>query len=101
MKFLKQFTILVASIVALVLIIALFVEKNYDVSRSVIIKKEKSEVFNYVKALENHESFSIWQQKDPNIVQTFTGESGEVGSLYTWSSEIGRCWIGRTGNHIY
>ncbi len=88
MKFLKQISILVVSILALVLIIALFVEKEYDINRSIIIKKSNSEVFNFVKSLENHETFSVWQKKDPNIVQTFTGASGEVGSIYTWSSEM-------------
>lgn len=88
MKFLKQISILIVSIIALVLIIALFVEKEYDINRSIIVKKSQSEVFNFVKPLENLDKFAVWQKKDPNIIQSFIGEPGEIGSIYTWSSKL-------------
>ena len=88
MKFLKQLFILIVSIIALVLLIALFVEKEYDINRSIIVNKSQSEVFSFVKPLENSGKFAVWQKKDPNIKQTYSGESGKVGSTYTWSSKI-------------
>lgn len=87
MKFLKQISILIVSLIVLVLIIALFVEKEYDVNRSVNISKSNSEVFDYVKNLRNLDNYAVWQKKDPNVIQTYAGTDGEVGSKYTWASD--------------
>ena len=73
--------------ITLVLIIALFVEKGYDIKRKINISKRNSEIFNYVKNLRNLENYAVWQKKDPNIIQTYSGIDGEVGSKYTWTSE--------------
>ncbi len=51
-KFLKYFLIVLASILGIILIAALFVKKNYSVERSVTINLPKQEVFSYVKVPE-------------------------------------------------
>jgi hypothetical protein len=82
--FIILFTIL--GLLALVLIIALFVQKEYAVERSINIKKAKSEVFDYIKHLKNQDHFSKWGKMDPNMKKEFRGEDGTVGFVSAWES---------------
>jgi hypothetical protein len=49
MKIVKKILIVLAIIIAIPLIIALFVKKDYAVQREVTIDKPKQEVFDYIK----------------------------------------------------
>lgn len=87
MKFVKQLIILILALISIVLVVALFVSNDFRVTRSVEIEREQSDVFDYVRYLENHENFSVWSQIDPDITQTYTGPEGNVGSVYSWDSK--------------
>lgn len=88
MKFVKQFLILIVALVSIVLIVALFVKKDFHVSRSVEIERSSQDIYDYLRYLENHESFAVWTMKDPNIKKSYSGSEGNVGSIYKWSSEM-------------
>jgi hypothetical protein len=79
--------IVIAAIVALFLITALFVKKEYSIHREIIINKPKGVVFNYIKFLRNQENFSKWVMQDPNMKKVLTGTDGTVGFVYAWESE--------------
>jgi hypothetical protein len=66
-------------IIALILIAAAFMKKEYSISASIIIDKPQVEVFNYIKFLKNQEKYSKWVMADPNVMMTYTGKDGEVG----------------------
>ncbi len=85
MKVLKKIVIVLAAIVVLLLVIALFVDKKYEVKREVVINKPRAEVFNYVKHIKNQDRYSVWNMADPNKKQTFTGEDGTVGFKNYWN----------------
>lgn len=87
MKIFKIVLILVGLLISTPLIIALFVPKTVEVSREVIISKNRVEVFQYVKILKNQLEYSKWQKMDPNQKITFTGTDGTVGFVYAWDSE--------------
>lgn len=87
MKTLKIILIVVAVIIAVPLIIALFVKKNYTVEREVVINKPKQEVFNYIKYLKNQDNYSKWATMDPNMKKTYTGTDGTLGFISAWESE--------------
>lgn len=53
--------------VAILLFVALFVKKDYSVTRETEISKPKQIVFNYIKFLRNQDNFSKWASMDPNI----------------------------------
>ena len=53
MKILKKILILIVAVIALALITALFVKKEYAVEREVVINKPKAEVFEYVNKNKN------------------------------------------------
>ena len=88
MKFLKKIFVLLITLVGFVLIIALFVKKDYNVSRSIEINRVTSEVFDYISYLKNQESFAVWQSKDPNVKTSYTGEDGTEGAIYKWDSNV-------------
>ena len=87
MKILKGILFLIIGIVVLVLIVALFVKKEYAVEREISINKPKAEVFNYIKFLKNQDSYSVWAKRDPNMKKEYKGVDGTVGFISAWDSE--------------
>lgn len=88
MKILKIVLIVVAVLIAVPLVTALFVKKDYGVEREITISKPKQQVFDYIKLLKNQDNFSKWAMMDPNTKKTYTGEDGTVGFVSAWESEI-------------
>jgi len=86
MKVLKWILIVVVSLLALVLITALFVKKEYAVEKQIEINKPKQEVYNYVVLLKNQNNFSKWAAMDPVMEKSFKGEDGTVGFVSAWKS---------------
>jgi hypothetical protein len=89
MKFLKRLLLLLLVLVAIALVTALFVKKDFGTSREVVINKSKTEVFNYLKLLKNQDNFSKWASLDPAMKKDFKGTDGTVGATSIWSSEKG------------
>ncbi len=61
--------------------------KTLYLQRSVEIDRPVEEVFNYVRFIDNHRHFSIWQMADPEMKVTTTGEDGQVGFVHSWDSD--------------
>jgi len=87
MRIVKRVLIVIAILVAIPLIIALFTKKDYAVERAIVINKPKQEVFDYVKLLRNQDNFSVWTRLDPKMKKDFRGTDGTVGFVYAWDSE--------------
>jgi hypothetical protein len=88
MKIVKRILIIIGIIIAVPLIAALFVKKEYAVVRDITINKPKQEVFNYIKYLKNQDYYSKWNQMDPNMKKEYKGEDGTVGFIYSWDSQL-------------
>lgn len=87
MKILKYLLIFVASVIAIFLIAALFINGEYSSVREVTINKSKDQVFEYVKYLKNQDHFSKWAQMDPNMKKEYRGTDATVGFVSAWDSE--------------
>jgi len=87
MKLLKKILIIVVIIIAIPLIIALFVKKEYSIKREIIINKSQKDVFNYVKYLKNQDYYSKWVMTDPGMKKDFRGTDGTEGFVYAWDSK--------------
>lgn len=74
----------VASIIVLLLILALFIRKEYAVERSITIGKPKQEVFNYIRSLKNQDNFSKWATMDPHMKKEYKGTDGTIGFISAW-----------------
>jgi len=88
MKILKKILVAILVLIAIPLVIALFVKKEYALEREITIGKSQREVFNYVKYLKNQDHFSKWVMTDPAMEKNFRGTDGEQGFVYAWDSKM-------------
>jgi hypothetical protein len=88
MKILKYIFIIIGVLIAALLIVGLILPKEYKLSREVTIKRNNTDVYNYVKYLKNQSHYNVWAMMDPNQITTYTGEDGQVGFTSAWKSEI-------------
>ena len=77
--------LVVAIVVAVPLLIALFIPRNYEITGTVVIEKPRHVVFDYIKFLKNQDYYSKWVQSDPNMRKEFRGIDGTIGFVYAWN----------------
>jgi hypothetical protein len=87
MRTLKKILLVIAVLLAIPLLTALFVKKTYTVEREILIEKPRQEVFDYVKLLRNQDNFSKWGSMDPNMKQEYIGIDGNIGFISSWESD--------------
>lgn len=92
MRIIKNILLVIAGIIVVALIAALFIEKEYAVERETTINRPKSEVFDYIKHLKNQDNFSVWATRDPNMKKEFRGTDAMVGFISAWdgNDEVGK-----------
>lgn len=86
--------LVVVAIVAAVLLIALFVEKEFSLTKETIINQPKQQVFDYAKRIRNQEHYSVWVMADPKIKIVYTGTDGTVGFTSSWESKEKNVGVG-------
>ncbi len=74
-----------AGIIVLLLIIALFTRKEYNITRDITIQAPRQTVFDYLKQLKNQDHFNKWVMVDPGMKREFKGTDGTVGFIYAWN----------------
>ena len=94
MKTTKKILIAVVIIIAIPLIVASFVKKDYAVEREITISKPKQMVFDYIKFIKNQDNYSKWNKIDPAMKKTYTGIDGTVGFISAWESKDKNVGIG-------
>jgi len=87
----KKILFSLITIVVVTLIAAAVMPKHFTIEQDIIINKPRVVVFDYLKMTKTNNGWNPWMQKDPEVVQTFTGEEGTVGFINAWSGnkEIG------------
>lgn len=88
MNILKKILLGIGALIVLLLIMALFVKKDYTVVRQITIHQPDSLVFTYVKSLKNQARWSTWSLMDPKAKNTWRGEDSTTGFVWAWDSEI-------------
>jgi len=76
---------IIAGIIGLVFIVALMMSKKHYVKRGIVIQAPSQKVFDYIRFLQNQESFNTNAMEDADREKTFTGTDGTVGYIYAWS----------------
>ena len=74
-------------VIALPLLAALLVKKQYHVETHVVIAQPTQVVFDYVRFLTNQDNYSVWASMDPNMQKSHQGIDGTVGFVSGWHSE--------------
>lgn len=81
------------ALVALVLIVAAVLPKEFQTEREILIDRPVGEVFDYVKFVKNQDHFGPWQLSDPDMQTRETGVDGTVGFKYSWEGTKTGSWI--------
>lgn len=87
MKTLKKILIVILVIIAIPLVLALFIKKEFQSEREIVIDRPVTQVFDYVKHVRNQDNFGIWQLSDPEATLLANGTDGTVGFTYSWDGE--------------
>lgn len=85
MKIFKMILIVLAIIIAIPLLLALFIKKDYLIERQITVNKPQQQVFDYIKMIRNQDHYSVWNMSDPNKKTTSAGTDGTVGFVYSWN----------------
>lgn len=75
-------------LIALVLIVALFVDKHYTIEQEIHIQKSNSDVFDFVKQMRNQNQYNKWVMLDPNVRLDYIGTDGTEGFICRWNSDL-------------
>ena len=84
MKILKKIIIALLIVIAIPLIVALFVPKDFQSEREIVINKPKQEVFDYLRFIKNQKNFGVWYRLDPEMKMEYEGTDGTPGFIYKW-----------------
>ena len=88
MSILITILLILAGIIALLLIIALFIRKEHYVKREININAPLQKVFDFLKLLKNQDQFNKWATADKkNRKEEFKGTDGTIGFIYAWSGD--------------
>ena len=79
--------IVVAAIVAVILIIPAFVDKEVKFTKTIEISKPVDQVYNVVKDFNFYKKWNVWSQMDKDAVGELSGPVGEVGSKWSWNGD--------------
>lgn len=85
MKILIYILLGLVGILALLLLIALFMNKEHFVKREIIIHAPNQQVFDFLKLLKNQEKFNKWAKADPERQWEYSGTDGTVGFVISWN----------------
>ncbi len=88
---LKKFLRILIAILVLFAIIAIalmaFSPKQLVIEESMDINAPKGLVFNMVNDFKQWESWSPWQDMDPDMVNTITDKTAGVGAMWSWDGD--------------
>src|SRR5690606_22137273 len=87
MKVLKIFGIVVLVAIVVFLVAGLFIDKSFHFEKTAEMPVRQEKVWNNVLYFKNHDSWSQWREKDPNMAVEIKGNDGTVGSSMSWKSD--------------
>ncbi|HEY0679875.1 MAG TPA: SRPBCC family protein [Chitinophagaceae bacterium] len=76
--------LVLAGIIMLFLLLALFAKDSYFLLKEISIQLPRQTVFEYVSQLKNQDHYSKYAMMDPNMKKQFHGVDGTVGFVYAW-----------------
>ncbi len=56
------------------------------IEKSVEVRRNASDVFDYLRFTKNQDNFSVWNMADPSMKKEYSGNDGSVGFVYKWDS---------------
>ncbi|MBS3993045.1 MAG: SRPBCC family protein [Bacteroidetes bacterium] len=88
MNFLKKIFFGFVIIIAIPLIATLFISKEVNYEKSIVINAPLETVWNNVNSLSAMDTWCPWNDYDPNMKKEMTGVDGTVGAMESWESDV-------------
>lgn len=87
----KKLLLSTLAVLALLLLVAAALPKDFKIEKDIVINKPASQVFAYLKMTKNENNWNPWIKKDAKIEQNYKGKDGTVGFVVSWSGnrEVG------------
>lgn len=60
---------------------------DFDITRSKVIKANRSTIYNFVNDYRNWETFSVWTQEDPNTKFNYPEVTSGKGASFSWNGD--------------
>ncbi len=57
---------------------------NYQVQRSITINSDPAPIYDRIANFHKWESWSPWEEMDPNMTKAYSGPDSGVGASYSW-----------------
>ena len=80
--------VIIVGLIILFLIVPLFISKQYQVEKEVLIQRSNLSVFDFLKLLGNQIYYNKWVMMDPNVKRTSKGVDGTTGFISYWDSQV-------------
>ena len=87
MEILNWILLIFGGLIALLLVVALFVSKDYHIVKDIVVKRQKQQVYDYIKYLKHQSNYSKWNMTDPDSLREYKGTDGTVGFFTSWDSK--------------
>jgi effector-binding domain-containing protein len=87
MRALKTLLIILLAVIALAVILGLVGPKHAHIQRETMIAAPTAVVWDHVNTLRKEDEWSPFRDQDPDLVVTFEGTDGEVGSKSMWEGK--------------
>lgn len=79
--------VVIIAIISLCLVVAMFSQNKYTLTREITINRPADKVFDYVKYLKNQPEYNKWLLLDPNTKISYKGApDGTPGAILTFES---------------
>ncbi|MDD5184518.1 MAG: SRPBCC family protein [Paludibacter sp.] len=88
MKALKFIGIGLLAVIAVLLIVALFVPKDFTYEKSITIYAPIDSVWEHTNSLAALDKWSPWNDHDPNMKKEMSGIDGTIGAKQSWVSDV-------------
>ena len=87
MKILKYILLLLLLVFIASSVFVATLKPDYSITRSVIVKSSKVDVFNYVNDFKNWPEFGQWKKDDVTTKSTFSKNTTGKSAFYLWQSQ--------------
>lgn len=88
MKILKRIGLILAALIGLILIVAIFLPKDVSTTQSTTINAPVETVFNAVNDFSQWENWSVWAANDSTMVTTLAENYVGEGGSYSWKGDV-------------
>ena len=87
MRFVRNILLGLAGLIVLAALGSFLLPRVVTVERTVTIDAPATDIFPLVNSMQRTVEWSPWLEKDPNVVNTFTGPESGVGNKMAWASD--------------